>query len=50
MNYLLQSQVKGPLINLDDTLFSILNEELAACKHLIDEYPKEWEIAKKQIH
>ena len=50
MNYLLQSQVKGPLINLDDALFSILNEELAACKHLIDEYPKEWEIAKKQIH
>ena len=50
MNYSLKSDITGDLILPDDTFHKTLNEELSGAKRLIDEYPKEWETVKKQIH
>ena len=50
MNYSLQSDTTGELIFPADTLLESLNTELSGVKRLIDEYPKEWETVKKQIH
>ena len=50
MNYSLKSDTTGELILPRDKLFESLNEELSGVKRLIDEYPKEWETVKKQIH
>ena len=35
---------------IDHTILNELSNEINKTKSLIDDYPKEWEIVKKQIH
>ena len=51
MKYLLKNNDRKEYISIDrKDIFQQLNRELNETKSLIDAYPKEWEIVKKQIH
>ena len=50
MKYKLNSDISNNLSFINDDTLSKLNKELNDVKSLIDNYPKEWEIVKRQIH
>lgn len=50
MKYKLKSDISNNLLFINDDKLNILNKELNEVKSLIDDYPSEWEIVKKQIH
>jgi len=50
MNFVLENELSGELVEINKNIFLELSQELNRVKSLIDEYPKEWDIVKKKIH
>ncbi len=50
MKYILNTELGGNLITINDSLFEELKTKLSNIKGLIDEYPREWDKIKRCIH
>ena len=50
MKFIIRSEISEKLLIINDNLMIDINNKLNNTKSLIDNYPKEWEIVKKQVN